>query len=262
MAYTSLTYHKAERIGILTFIRPERMNSITEVLLTELASVLLEVEADADLGALIVTGGKANAFSVGLDLALLDRAFCDLPYFEAVVRSLNNLVTRLDALTIPTIAAVNGFARAGGFALAMGCDFMIVADEAMIGDVHTNAGGLPAAYSLRLKQRIGEQRAKDLIWAARWLAGRQAVDYGLALKSVPRAQLQAEALTLAGELATVPRACLASSKDVFRRTAGLNLADGAELEIEALFRYMSTEPYAKEGYAAYREGRLPSWKLT
>lgn len=261
MSMTSLRYESIGRTAVITFTTPENLNAITDTRLDELDAALALVEADQDIGALIISGGDGASFCVGLDLGLLDKAFADIGYFEQVVRRLNGIITRIEALPIPTIAAINGFARAGGFEMPLGCDFILMADEAKIGDVHTDAGVLPATASLRLKRHIGEQHAKELIWSARWLTGPQAVAIGLAFRSVPRADLLAEALAFARTFTEKPRACIASNKAVFQQGADLSVADGAECEIGLFVKYMRECPFGREGYNAYREKRLPSWKL-
>ena len=260
MTYTSLIYEKLDGIAIITFNTPKRLNAISELRLAEMESVLEELATDGSVSALIVTGGEGKAFCVGLDLDLLDRAFADMVYFEQVVRRVNGIIVRLEALPIPTIAAVNGITRAGGFEFTMGCDFVLVADEAQYGDAHTDSGVLPAAASMRLVRRVGEQLAKEMIWTARWYTGPEAVQAGLALKSFPRASLRAEAIRFARTMTDKPRAVIAASKRVFQDTVDVGLAEGVEVELRNFVRYMGTETWGKEGYTAFREGRPPSWK--
>jgi enoyl-CoA hydratase/carnithine racemase len=176
------------------------------------------------------------------------------------VTRLSRIIERIEALPIPTIAAVNGFARAGGFELCLGMDFMIIADSARIGDAHTDAGVVPACVTLRLRRRIGQQRAKELILSARWLDGRQAVDYGLALYCVPAAELLARATSFAHSFTDKPRATVAAMKRIFVEGEGLCVAEGTALELRSFVAYMSTEPYGIEGYRAFREKRQPSWR--
>lgn len=258
--FASLIYEKTDRIAIVTFDTPKRLNAISEARLTELEAVLTDLESGSDVGALILTGGEGKAFCVGLDLDLLARAFAELDYFEQVVRRVDGIITRLEALPFPTIAAINGITRAGGFEFSMGCDFVIVADDAPYGDAHTDSGVLPAAATLRLKRRVGEQRAKEMIWTSRWYVGPEAVAAGLALKSVPRAQLRAEAIAFAKTITDKPPAVIAASKRVFQQGVDLSLADGVEMELQNFMHYLRTEPYGREGYTAYCEGRLPFWK--
>jgi enoyl-CoA hydratase/carnithine racemase len=261
MNYETLKYEVVEpRIAIVTFDTPARLNAISQKRLDEIEAVLDVVEKDAALGALVLTGGEGKAYCVGLDLDLLDRAFVDVPYFEQVVRRINGIVLRLEALPIPTIAAINGYARAGGFEISMGCDFILMADEALIGDVHTDAGVIPAVTSMRLARRIGTQRAKEIIWTGRWMTGAEAVECGLALRSVPRAQLRAETIAFAASMTTKPGPCIAANKSVFQQSVDQPITQGVENEIAVFVRFMTDEPYGKEGYAAYREGREPFWK--
>jgi enoyl-CoA hydratase/carnithine racemase len=260
MNFTSLKYEKNNQIGVITFNTPERLNAISEARLTDLENVLTDIEKDAEIGALVITGGQTKAFCVGLDLDLLDRAFDDIPFFEKVVRRLSLIVNRVEALPIPTIAAINGFARAGGFELSLACDFIILANEASFGDVHTDAGVLPATATIRLARRIGEQRAKEIIWTARWLKGQEAVECGLALRAVPLANLQTEAIAFASTITNKPRVCIASNKRVFQEGRDMEIPAAVELELNSFVRYMTEQTCGKEGYRAYREGRQPSWR--
>lgn len=259
MSFSTLSYEVSDRIGVMTFTQPERLNALSEARLADIEAVLDKVEADSDLGAFIITG-TGKAFCVGLDLDLLERAFADISYFEATVRRLSVIIGRIEALEIPTIAAANGYARAGGFEIILGCDFLIVADEANIGDAHTDAGVVPACVTLRLKRRVGEQRAKELMWSARWYKGPEAVAIGLAIKSVPLANLLEEARAYAATMTDKPRPTIAALKQVLIEGAELGVKEGTELELAAFVRYMSKQPYGVEGYRAYREKRLPSWK--
>jgi enoyl-CoA hydratase/carnithine racemase len=259
-SFKSLRYETDGRVAIVTFATPDTLNAITETRLDELEAVLDDIAADEEIGALIITG-SGRAFCVGLDLDLLERAFNDLGYFEKVVRRVNGITTRLEALPIPTIAAINGYARAGGFEISLGCDFIVIADEARYGDAHTDAGVLPACASMRLARRIGDQKAKELLWTACWLEGQEAVDFGIALKAVPLASLMSDTLAFARTMTDKPRACLASIKSVFQQTQAAAIAAAAETELAAFVRYMREQPYGREGYRAFRENRQPSWKL-
>lgn len=259
MALTTLRREIIDGIAIMTFATPDNLNGITEQRLDEIEAVLTEVEADANVRALIITG-EGRAFCVGLDLALLDRAFSDLDWFDQIVERMNTIITRIEQLDIPTITANNGFTRAGGFEISLGCDFMIIADEAKVGDVHTDAGVVPACATLRLVRRVGLQNAKEILWTAKWYKGQEAVDIGLALKSVPLANLRDEAIAFARTLTDKPRATLAVLKRIIRDGAQLSSAEGAALELAAFSHYNRTQPYGREGYTAFRENRIPAWK--
>ena len=240
--------------------RRSGLNAISEQRLDELEAVLADAEADQALRALILTGEGDRAFCVGLDLDLLERAFADLSYFQAVVTRVSKIIARLEALPVPTLAAINGVTRAGGFEFSLGCDFVIVADEADYGDGHTDSGVLPAAVTTRLKRKVGDQKAKALIWSARYLKGPEAVAYGLAIRSVPRARLLEESKAFLRTLIDKPRAVLAANKAVLQQADDLTLGEAVKLELDTFADYMAKEPFGREGYTAFREKRSPNWK--
>lgn len=250
MTFKTIMYEIRNNVGYLTFSTPDRLNSITEDRLSELAAVLDGIEADKEICALAITG-LGKAFCVGLDLELLKRGFEDINYFESVVRRLNEIILRLEKLPMPVLAAVNGFARAGGFEIALGCDIILMADEAKIGDNHTHVGVMPGGGSTqRLPMIVGAQRAKELIWTARWLTGREAVDYGLALKSVPHAELSQALENILDQLRDKPRAVLEVVKMTMHEGKGLPIACGVQVEIKNFVKYMGSEPYARDGFWA------------
>jgi enoyl-CoA hydratase/carnithine racemase len=261
MTHTSLRYEIEGGIGVVTFATPNRLNAISEARLDDLEDVLAAAKTDETLHALILTGEGDRAFCVGLDLDLLDKAFADLDYFDSIVKRVSDIIAALEALPVPTLAAINGVTRAGGFEFSLGCDFVIVADEADFGDAHTDSGVLPAAVTTRLKRKIGDQKAKALIWSARYLRGQEAVDWGLAINSVPRARLLEEAKAFLSTIVDKPRATLAASKDILRKTAEMDLDDAVEFELSTFARYNREQPYGREGYTAFREKRTPSWKI-
>ena len=262
MSFTTLRYTVEGGIGVMTFATPARLNAITETRLDEMEAVLSSAEADHELRALILTAEGDRAFCVGLDLDLLERAFADLDFFQAIVTRVSRIIARLEALPIPTLAAINGLTRAGGFEFSLGCDFIIVAEEAPFGDAHTDSGVLPAAATTRLKRKVGDQRAKALIWSARYLQGQEVVDWGLAIKSVPRARLLDEAKAFLATLIDKPLAVIAASKSVLQAADDLTLQQAVAGELSTFQRYMRDEPFGREGYTAFREKRPPSWKAS
>jgi enoyl-CoA hydratase/carnithine racemase len=259
MSYRTLQYEVRDRVAHLTFATPESLNSITEERLGELAEVLPRAREDVAVRAMVVRG-IGRAFCVGLDLELLKRAFADIAYWESVVRRLNDLIFQVEDMPFPVVAAVNGFARAGGFEIALACDLMLIADEAKLGDNHTQVGVMPGGGSTqRLPRRIGEQRAKELIYSGRWLQGPEAAQLGLALRSVPLAELDAAVETLVAPFRQRPREVIAAVKRAMHGGRTLPTRDGVELEIRTFLDYTGKLPIAAEGFHASLEGRPPAW---
>jgi enoyl-CoA hydratase/carnithine racemase len=257
--YKSLNFEIRDRVARVTFTTPESLNSISEDRIADLQQLVRVVREDESVRAMSITG-TGRAFCVGLDFNLLKKAFADIKYFESVVRRFNAVLLDLEELPIPVIAAVNGYARAGGFELTLACDFILMADEAKIGDNHAQVGVMPGGGATqRLPQRIGMQNAKALIFMANWLTGPEAVANGLALRSVPLAQLQNATEEMLSVLVHRPRALSATLKRTLHASRTLDRKAGIEFEISNFVHFMGEEPYGREGYMASLDKREPNW---
>jgi enoyl-CoA hydratase/carnithine racemase len=255
----SVDFEIRERIGYATLNRPKALNALDEEVLSDLAALLPRVAADQEVKALVFRGA-GEAFSVGLDLDLLERAFSDTGYFRDVLERLQRLLLDIEALPVPAIAAVNGLARAGGLELALACDLILIADEARVGDTHLAYGILPGGGATqRLPRAIGRQRARDLILTGRWIHGPEAAEMGLALRSVPRAGLDAAVEELAARFRTLSRATLGATKAAIVQGESLPLASALDLEIDLFIKYLEEEPTSREGFQASIERRDPVW---
>jgi enoyl-CoA hydratase/carnithine racemase len=259
MPMTALRRQVQDRVLHVTIDRPESLGAVDEAVLEGLEAAIAAVRADRRLRALVITG-TGDAFCVGLDLGLLRRAFGDLAYFRAVLERFNALLFDLEALDVPVLAAVNGLTRAGGFELLLACDLVLVAEDARIGDVHTRFGVLPGGGATqRAPRKLGSQRARELILTARWLTGREAVDYGIALRAVPRDALDGAVDELLAGLVDKPRDCLGAAKHAIVAGADLPLRAGVDLEVDTLLAYLASSPAGPEGFAAWLERRPPRW---
>ena len=242
----------------LTLDRPAALNAMTEQMHHEIARVLDLVRDDRDVRALVVTGAGERAFCIGSDLQFLDDAYAPgrLHVFRDYLERLNRLLRAFEELPVPTIAMVNGKARASGFELIVACDLVLVAEEARLGDVHTPYGHLPGGGATqRTARKIGMQRALELIWTGRWLTGRQAVACGLALDAVPRADLQRRTEQLVADLVDKPRDTLTYIKRVTLRGWDLPLPEGVALEAQTYLEYLATSPDPLDAFRANQARR-------
>lgn len=247
-------------VARLTLSRPDALNAIDEEVLTTLPTVLQDIAADTTCKVLVITGAGDRAFSVGLDLDLLGRAFADHEYFADVVHRFKRILLDIERLPVPVVAAVNGLARAGGFELLLACDLVVVAEDAKVGDTHVAFGIVPGGgASQRLPRRVGRQAAAEILLTGRWLTGPECVDVGLALRSAPRARLTESVEDLVGPMRSLSRAALTGTKRCIVDGAGLPIEQAVEVELEHFVRHLRDEPTADEGYRAYVEGRAPAW---
>jgi len=253
---------RKERDGVLYLVldRPAALNAINEEILDELESICQEVEDRSDIRALVVTG-VGEVFSVGMDLACLERGFADHAFFRAFLERYHGILLRLEHLPVPTVATVNGLTRAGGFELLLACDLAVCANEARISDNHTQFGVIPGGgATLRAPRRLGMQRAKDLILTARWIDGPEAERMGLVLRSVPRADLTATVEELVAQFRVKSRDCLAAAKSALDDASATSVERGVQIELAAFFSYLDGSPDSSEGFRAYRERRPPIWR--
>ena len=259
-SHATLDFSVDERVAYSTFARPELSNSLSEQSLDDLNDVVARVQQDSYLRALVLRG-QGDAFCVGLEQELLATAFADLEYYEHVLTRVAATCLSLEALEVPVVAAVNGTASEVGFELALACDFIVIADEASIGDGRGDAGRVPGGgATVRLPRAVGAQHAREILYSARLLGGKEAASIGLALRSVPVAQLDAAVAEITASFANKSRGALATVKRQVNGGLGLDTPSGVEHERSEFLRYLR-EPGsdAAEGFRAGQEDRPPTW---
>jgi len=243
------------RVGVATFNRPKALNALDTRTIRELGELLSAVEADASLQALVLTGGGEKAFVAGADIAEMS-ALTPLEarrFAEAGQRTFE----RLEALSIPTIAAVNGFALGGGCELAMACDLVYASEKAKFGQPEVNLGIIPAfGGTQRLQRRVGPARAMEMILTGDMADAATAKAWGLALDVLPPEKLLDHALAQARKIASKGPAAVAAAKRILRTTAAPRLAAGQLMEAEAFGVLFGTED-GREGLAAF-VGKRPA----
>lgn len=222
--YTTLLVERdAEGFATIVLNRPDKLNTLSITLRRELAQAVAELEAEPAMRVLILTG-NGRAFSAGLDLDEWGQA-------PAAAAWEHDAVAAITPYSGPVIGAINGLTITGGLELALACDVLIAASDARFADTHTKVGLLPGwGGSVRLQQRIGLHRAKELAFTARFLSADEAMAWGLVNRVVPPEQLRAEAQALAREmLATVP-AGLVAYKRLLNDEAALPWGEALALE--------------------------------
>jgi len=189
-------------VAHVSFNRPDKRNAYNRETLAALQVVLKDVATDPDVGALVLQG-VGGTFCSGGDLKDVRELAHEGPdalhsgWFEPLFE----LIQRLSTLPVPTVAAVRGMALAGGLEFALCCDFIVVSDEAKLGDQHINAGLIPGGGATQLlTSRIGRQRALDLMLTGRRVKGAEAAEIGLALWSAPDSEFDDRLSTFVASL--------------------------------------------------------------
>jgi enoyl-CoA hydratase len=198
----------ADGVALLTLNRPDKRNALS-VDLREAGSALLgELAVDESVRALVVTGAGA-VFSAGFDLGEFEVAASDEAFGRRLWASSDEWHRRWIEFPVPTIAAVNGPAIAGGFDVAVMCDLRVVADTATF--AHPEIAFGDVVYG-PLHDLVGGAVARDLCFTGRRIDGQEASRLGLATRLVPAADVVPVALELAGTIASAPRATLTRLK--------------------------------------------------
>ncbi len=210
-------------IATVTLNRPEKLNALNRALRGEFCAAMLELNADAAVAVVIVTGA-GRAFSAGLDLNELGAEGLR----ETGGVTFISVVERMDA---PVIAAVNGFAVTGGFELALACDIVIASETAQFADTHARVGVMPGGgMSARLPRAVGVRKAKELSLTGNYLDAREAERLGLVNRVVAPERLMAEAGETARQIASADRRVVRQMKRLINLATEAPLADGLRIE--------------------------------
>lgn len=259
MGYQYILYEKSEGLATITINRPEVRNALTQALMAELGHAIDQAEADEQVRVLILTGAGDRSFVSGADIGEVG-ARDTLTELGLNSRLRRDVLSRLEHLFKPSIAAVNGYALGGGCEIAIACTLRIAADSARFGQPEINLGIIPGlGGTQRLTRLVGKGRAMELILTGDPIDAQEALRIGLVNKVVPAAQLMEEARALGKKLAAKPPLALRAAKDAVDYGADMGLAAALELE-NRLFAIVSGSADKAEGVAAFLEKRKPEWR--
>jgi enoyl-CoA hydratase/carnithine racemase len=241
-------------VGHIELDRPEVRNALDQQAADQLGRAVHDLQRRVRT---IFISGSGGNFCAGADLKQVLTIRRDTAAVREYLEGLNRAFLAPQQATVPVIAVVEGFALAGGFELMQACDLVLVADDAVIGDQHSNFGLLPGAGgSQRLPRLVGRQRALGLLFSGEWLSGADAVAAGLAYRSFPATELRASAEEFGRRLAARSREGLSRMKALVNEGLGLPLQQGLALEIDTFCDYI-TGPDPEEGLLAFSARRSP-----
>lgn len=242
---------------IVTINRPERMNALHPPANAELAQVFDDFAADPELWVAIITGAGDRAFSAGNDLKY-QASGADMSGQPAA--GFGGLSARWD-LNKPVIAAVNGVAMGGGFEIALACDLIIAAENAVFAlpEVRVGLAAL-AGGLLRLPRTIGTKRAMGMILTGRHVPAAEGYELGFVTEVVPEGQALEAAKRWAGMILEVsPMSVRASKQVVYESFEHGGIRAATEARYRAVDEMRHSEDFI-EGPLAFSEKRPPNWK--
>jgi len=248
---------KEERIAILKVNRPEALNALNESVLKQMDAAIEDLEKDDTVDVVIITG-EGKAFVAGADIV----AMKDLNAEQG--RLWGNLgqkvFRKIETMSKPVIAAVNGFALGGGCELAMACDIRIASEKAKFGQPEVGLGITPGySGTQRLPRLVGVAKAKELIFTGEMISADEAERIGLVNKVVKHEDLLAEAKEMAKKILKNAQKAVRYSKMAINRGIETDIDTGIEIEAN-LFGLCFATKDQKEGMSAFVEKRNPEFK--
>ena len=242
-------------VGLIRLNRPAALNALCDQLMTELGEQLLAFDADAGIGALVITGSD-KAFAAGADIKEMKDRTYPAVFLADFIGDKWETVLRVRK---PVIAAVAGFALGGGCELAMMCDMIVAADTARFGQPEINLGVIPGAGgSQRLTRAIGKSKAMDLCLTGRMMDAAEAERCNLVSRVFSAETLVDEAIKMAAKIAGQSPVAAAMAKRAVNAAFETTLAEGVRME-RALFLSLFGTPDQQEGMAAFAEKRKPAF---
>ena len=257
MNFKTLLLANESGLALITLNRPDKRNAISFELVEELLRALDEIEK-SDAQVLIITGA-GKAFCAGLDLDDL-KALVGKSHEENVKDSafMARLFRRIYEFPLPTIAAVNGAAIAGGTGIATMCDFTLAAPEAKFGYTEVRIGFVPAIVSSFLVMQVGHKIARDLLLTGRLFDAAEAHRIGLVNEIVAPEKLMTRARELAAQLMENSPSSMRLTKKLINGFIAAQLDRQIAQAVEDNARIRTTADF-KEGISSFLEKRKPKW---
>jgi len=244
-------------VARLTINRPERRNSMSFEVIQGLRDALREVRSYDEFRAVVITGAGDQAFCAGADLSGMG-AGGEASNAHDGRGLLAELFREMWQLGKPTVARVRGYALAGGFGLAMACDFVIAADDAQFGTPEINVGLWPYMITVPLLRALPPRLAFELMSTGRRVDADEALRVGMVNRVVPAADLDAAVAELTATLAEKSPLTMRHGRQAFYRALEMQ-SDAALDYLQAMLTVTSASDDAREGITAFLEKRPPKW---
>lgn len=254
--YETLDISVEDHVARVAFNRLDSLNAINMVLYEDILQAFRRINDDRSIWVVILTG-NGRAFSVGADLKerqMMTKA--DVQRRRRLAPLMFGAMTQARA---PVIAAVNGYAFGGGFELALACDVIVAAENALFSLPETRLGVIPGGGATqRLPRMVGVHRAKEIILTGGRFDARKALEYGIVNRLVPKGEAEKVAREIAADMMLSAPMALAQAKKAINASMNMGLDIGLQFETEAYQSCLTTKD-RDEGLAAFREKRQPRY---
>jgi enoyl-CoA hydratase/carnithine racemase len=256
-AEDEVLYRVDGRVARITINRPERRNSLSWGVIEAIRARTAEAKADSDVRVVVLTGAGDKAFCAGADLTGMAAGASYLDLHEGRGQ-LAGLFGEFWSLGKPTVARVRGFALAGGFGLALACDFVICSDDSQFGTPEINVGLWPYMITVPLVRAMPPKKALELMLTGRRVSAEEAERIGFVNQVVPAEQLDEAVGSLTASLAARSPAIMKLGRDSFYRVWDEE-ASQALAYLHTMLTITTETEDAREGIRAFAEKREPNW---
>ena len=257
MSHDYIIAEQRDRVGIVTFNRPDRLNAMIPEMGAEVRTQLEEWEKDDSVGAIVLTGA-GRAFCSGADISNFENQLSSPDSNSSDERDQWYLTLR--SMPKPTIAAINGVAVGLGVTCTLLCDIRIAAADARLSFRFVRLGLTPELGSTHtLPRLIGLERANEVMLTGRFFTGQEAREMGMVLEVYPKEEVAERAVELAQSIAEAPIWQLAETKRMLRDNPIAHDFRKINMEESGIFREAMGTPEHGEAIAAFREKRDPKF---
>jgi enoyl-CoA hydratase len=246
-------YEKSGNIVIVTMNRPEKLNAKDIEMRKGLDLAIQKFQEDEDAKAMIITGAGDKSFCVGGDVSGFDITMMTGRELTRISASFYNA---LEKLKKTVIAAVNGYALGGGLEIALACDIIIASEKASFGSPDATVGMMDFFGVLRLPQRVGVNKAKELMMTGDRISAEEALRIGLVNKVVPHEKLMEAAIEMANKIAEKAPLSIEFVKSIINREFTTSEFSSVIDATTVLF----ASGDSKEGVKAFKEKRKPKFQ--
>ena len=256
MAYENIIFEKKGHIGVVQLNRPTRLNALNRILLEELLDAVGRCDTDENIRCIVLTGSD-KAFSAGADIKeMSSRTFVDMFATDQFSKEAESFLK----CRKPIIAAVAGVALGGGCELAMMCDIIFAAENAVFSQPEINIGVIAGlGGTQRLTRAVGKSKSMEMHLTGRQMKADEAERCGLVSQVVSNRQLMDHAMKIANKIAEQPPLAVLAAKEAVNRAEEVSLREGLLFERRLFHALFATEDQT-EGMIAFKEKRNPHFR--